>query len=133
MARSKEEERARLRAHYLEHQEEIKERSRRYRATHKKELAEYFREYRARKRKELSEYNQEYRAKRSRKTGGANHKINNAIKEGKVSRLPCEVCGGEPAEAHHDDYNKPLDVRWLCKKCHTEWHKYNKPKYIGDD
>ena len=35
----------------------------------------------------------------------------------------CDCCGALlPLEAHHDDYNYPLNVRWLCKKCHTEWH-----------
>lgn len=45
------------------------------------------------------------------------------IKIGELTRLPCEVCGNEKSEAHHDDYEKPLEVRWLCRKHHAEHHK----------
>lgn len=44
------------------------------------------------------------------------------IKAGKLIRQPCEVCKDVKVEAHHDDYAKPLEVRWLCKQHHVEHH-----------
>lgn len=35
---------------------------------------------------------------------------------------PCERCGAERADRHHDDYDKPLDIRWLCRTCHIQHH-----------
>lgn len=52
----------------------------------------------------------------------------NAIRAGTLARQPCEVCGEPKSEGHHDDYTKPLEVRWLCKRHHVEWHRSNKAK-----
>ena len=43
-----------------------------------------------------------------------------AIKSGELVRLPCELCGKDSTVAHHHvgGYDKPLDVEWLCAKCH---------------
>lgn len=48
-----------------------------------------------------------------------------ALKTGKLSRQPCAKCAAVKAEAHHSDYAKPLEVTWLCRKCHhLEHHPY---------
>lgn len=54
--------------------------------------------------------------------------LRNAIRDGKLIRGMC-ACG-EIGEAHHDDYSKPLDVIWLCKKHHLEIH--NKVQCLAD-
>lgn len=46
-----------------------------------------------------------------------------AIKDGKVEKLPCFICGDKNVEGHHPDYSRPLDVVWLCNKHHRECHK----------
>jgi hypothetical protein len=49
-----------------------------------------------------------------------------AIKTGKLIRQPCQACGNEQSEAHHEDYSKPLDVKWLCRKHHAALHRGQK-------
>lgn len=47
------------------------------------------------------------------------------VKKGKLTKLPCEwpyCSSGDRAEAHHHDYDFPLEVIWLCKKHHDELH-----------
>lgn len=54
------------------------------------------------------------------------HKIiSSAIRSGVLVKQPCEVCQSERVEAHHDDYSKPLNVRWLCQAHHKQWHAEN--------
>ena len=39
----------------------------------------------------------------------------------------CSVCRAETkVEAHHEDYDKPLDVIWMCRKCHVALHVKNR-------
>jgi hypothetical protein len=45
-----------------------------------------------------------------------------AVKAGTLTRGPCQVCGAEKTDAHHDDYGKPLEVRWLCRLHHRQEH-----------
>ncbi len=47
----------------------------------------------------------------------------NAIRDGKLVKQPCEECGAKKVEAHHEDYERPLDVIWLCRKHHIARHK----------
>lgn len=34
----------------------------------------------------------------------------------------CEDCGWPQVEMHHEDYDKPLEVTWLCRACHEIRH-----------
>ncbi len=44
------------------------------------------------------------------------------IYRGTMTRQPCEKCGDPKSQAHHEDYSRPLDVKWLCAKHHKELH-----------
>jgi len=70
----------------------------------------------------VEELRQESRARYPEKQR-ARWKVNKALRSGKLVRQPCEVCGAESTQAHHEDYLKPLDVRWLCSVHHGETHR----------
>ena len=52
----------------------------------------------------------------------ARARVTYAIWVGKLIRRPCEKCGDKKSFAHHDDYQKPLEVRGLCSSHHHEAH-----------
>ena len=67
-----------------------------------------------------------YQQRRREKCKGkyrANQKVSNAVRDGRIIKQPCEICGDQKVEAHHKDYRKYLDVQWLCFKHHRELHK----------
>jgi len=56
----------------------------------------------------------------------ASYIINRAIRDGKITKpSSCSQCNttGVRIHGHHDDYAYPMIVRWLCSKCHRDWHK----------
>lgn len=47
-------------------------------------------------------------------------------KRGKLVKVPCESCGSPRSQMHHEDYDRPLDVIWLCRPCHMRLHAAEK-------
>lgn len=66
----------------------------------------------------------------------ARNKVANALRDGRIERKACEKCGVLITQAHHDDYRKPLEVRWLCFDHHRQEHGqllYQKNMHLLDD
>jgi len=87
--------------------------------------------------KRFGEENHFYRGTRA--NDHAQNLLEEAVERGVVLRqYVCEQCGDSGTfkdgrtkiHAHHPDYNKPLDVMWLCQKCHHQWHKEHKAKEV---
>lgn len=104
-----------------------KEYSRKWFLKNKERVLAYRRDWN--KRNNQSLYVMEY-VKRSplhRKKFLARSKVYYALKTGKLNKgicvfLECQTLG----EAHHDDYDQPLKVTWLCRKHHSQHHFENK-------
>lgn len=68
-------------------------------------------------------------AERNRDKRLAQMAAGNAVTRRRMARGPCEVCGTtEGVQGHHDDYSRPLDVRWLCVAHHAEHHRVEREK-----
>lgn len=73
-------------------------------------------------------YMREHRPKHSalppdaRQRANARAYANVYQRRGLLLPKPCEKCGSEDVQKHHDDYSKPLEVRWFCRACHLGFH-----------
>lgn len=94
----------------------------RYRDKEGKSLASYCRachaEYMRKNRVPHSQLTDE-----QKKKSNARAYANVTERRGRLVHEPCETCGDAFAEKHHDDYDKPLEVRWLCRPCHLAEHQ----------
>ena len=49
--------------------------------------------------------------------------VQRAVKRGTLVRPEACACGNPKVEGHHADYSKPLEVEWLCRRCHKRKHR----------
>lgn len=89
---------------------------------------DYYRAYDLKRAKEperykaASEISTAWRQNDKRRTK-CHNAVTRAIRSGKLIKQPCVRCGNEKSLAHHEDYDFPLDVMWLCQPCHKQRHK----------
>jgi len=67
------------------------------------------------------EINKRWRQADKRRSS-CHNKVARAVKRGTLVPQPCERCGAK-AGAHHESYDEPLTVMWLCQAHHMERHK----------
>lgn len=90
-----------------------------YALQHRADNIESIRAYdRARGSRQSPEYQREWRRKNPEK-----HRAHRLVATNLKNPGVCSECPSTfHVEAHHDDYSKPLDVRWLCAVCHKQHH-----------
>jgi hypothetical protein len=59
----------------------------------------------------------------AQKKAKARRAVRYAVHMRRLTQEPCEVCGVDQTQAHHVDYDRPLDIRWLCPAHHAAEHR----------
>jgi ribosomal protein S27AE len=109
------------RRYYKRHPERAKEACRAWREKNRGYSTRYY-QANAEKEREQARERSKTTAYKIRKA--AQQRVRTAVRRGRLTQsLICSECGRETTlHKHHDDYTKPLDVRWLCPDCHVELH-----------
>lgn len=77
------------------------------------------------KRKELRLKVSERRKKEVPGYKEAHYAVTRAVRGGLLKKEPCQMCGSTKfIHAHHDDYEQPLAVMWLCPAHHKARHAF---------
>jgi hypothetical protein len=99
----------------------MRERSRQVRAADPEAGREYARLYRQRNKELIAA---KAKARRHTPKEKARKKLRNAIQKGRITKpTRCERCATAAVlHGHHHNYSKPLDVVWLCVRCHAVEH-----------
>lgn len=63
----------------------------------------------------------------------ARSRLNEALKRGLVTKPAQCQCGSLKVEAHHENYEMPLLVKWLCRACHADIHRVLEERLIEVD
>ena len=145
-AEHREHKRALQKKYYRENPAKYRRRSRAYKAANKEKVSAYNHNYWEKNREALREkrrplqleYRRNHKEEHNKSSAEQRRKFpekirarsitNHAIRKGEIVRQPCEICGRTDVQAHHDNYNEPLKIRWLCVTCHNEWHRINKKR-----
>lgn len=97
---------------------------------HREKNLEKIRAYDRRRGKEpkRKKHNAEEMKKRNQEVQGyraAHSALTRAVRNGTVYKPgACQVCGKKcRTEAHHKDYTDKLNVVWLCRQCHSQYHQ----------
>jgi hypothetical protein len=104
--------------------EKLAKANRKYRLTHLEQMTERNKIYRESNKENIAKKRKIRESIHPEKVQGKNA-IAIAVRSGKIIRPSlCYFCGIDcKPDAHHPDYNKPLDVLWLCKSCHIKLHE----------
>jgi len=114
-----------------DNKEQKAETGRKWREENKESIAQKKREYNATDRGKEVAYAQtvRQRAKEEEKPKLlARNAVSNALRSGKLIKPDCcDLCGTRIEDpknlhGHHEDYNKQLEVIWVCVPCHKEKH-----------
>lgn len=133
--------------YYLDHKDREKEMMRLYYETHKEQRLIYNIGLKERNRVRVNAYQRKAYSKNKSYYANYQHKyiqanpdkyvarlrVRDALRKGLITKGLCEICGSSKVQAHHEDYSKQLEVRWLCPKHHKRIHAETQKKQESRD
>lgn len=108
------------RAHFLRNKEKCYENAAKWHAKNRDHINKKTRERYAIDKSPIIERDRKHAEKIK-----AQHLVQTHVRRGKIIKPTiCSICNCESKriEGHHHDYSKPLEVIWVCNRCHHNIH-----------